>query len=116
MMNKSNITSQNLIDDASAYYVNLKNTGAWKVELSKNSQLIALTTQNSDLENILSKLSTNSGSSKQNEEAPACGNNKYVFELWHLNMVDNKIEHNMVERNGKTWYWCNDHHYNNKVS
>jgi hypothetical protein len=45
MMNKSNTTSQILIDDASAYYVNLKNTGAWKVELSKNLQFIALTTQ-----------------------------------------------------------------------
>jgi hypothetical protein len=31
MMNKSNIMSQTLINDASAYYVNLKNTGAWKV-------------------------------------------------------------------------------------
>jgi hypothetical protein len=28
--------------------------------------------------------------------------------------VDNKAEHNMIERDGKTWYWCNDHTYNYK--
>ncbi len=96
MMNKSNVTSQILIDNASAYYVNLKNTGAWKVELSKKLQLIALTTQISELESRISKLSINSGSSKQNEEAPAHDSNKYIFELWRLNKVDNKAEHNMI--------------------
>jgi hypothetical protein len=106
--------SQTLINDASAYYVNLKNTGAWKAVLSKNLQLIALTMQISELESKISKLSTNSGSSKQNKEAPARGNNNYVFEQWHLNKVDNKAEHNMVKRDGKAWYWCNDHCYNNK--
>ncbi len=101
-MNKSNVTSQILIDEASAYYINLKNTGAWKVELSKNLQLIALTTQISELESKISKLSTDSGSSKQNEKAPARGNNNYTIELWHLEKVDNKATHNMIERNGKT--------------
>jgi hypothetical protein len=114
MMNKSNVMSQILTDEAFAYYVNLKNTGAWKVELSKNLQLIALTTQISELESKISKLSTNSGSSKQNEEAPACDNNNYTFELWRLEKVDNKAKHNMIECNGKTWYWCNNHCYNNK--
>ncbi len=114
MMNKSNISSQGLIDDASTYYVNLKNLGAWKVNLSKNLQLIALTTQISELENKVSKLSTDSGYSKQNEEAPVCGNNKYISKLWRLNKVDNKAEHSMIECNGKTWYCCNNHRYNNK--
>ena len=58
MMNKSRVTSQSLIDDASAYFVNLKNTGAWKTELSRNSQIIALTTQLSELKTKFSKLST----------------------------------------------------------
>ena len=114
MMNKSNVMSQILINNASAYYVNLKNTAAWKVELSKNLQLIALTTQISELESKISKLSINSGSSKQNEEAPARDSNKYIFKLWHLNKVDNKAAHNMIEHDEKTWYWCNDHCYNNK--
>ncbi len=65
MMNKSNVTSQILINNASAYYVNLKNTGAWKVELSKNLKLIVLTNQISELESKISKLSINSGSTKQ---------------------------------------------------
>jgi hypothetical protein len=30
MMNKAKITSASLMDDASAYFVNLKNTGNWK--------------------------------------------------------------------------------------
>ncbi len=59
-------------------------------------------------------MSINSRSSKQNEEAPARDSNKYIFKLWHLNKVDNKAEHNMIEHDGKTWYWCNNHHYNNK--
>ncbi len=82
-MNKSFISSQDLIDDASAYYANFKNTGAWKIELSKNSQIIALTTQLSELKTKIAKISTNKGSNfKQDEEAPACGNSKYIFELW----------------------------------
>jgi hypothetical protein len=62
-------------------------------------QIIALTTQISELKNNFSKLSSNSGSSKQNEEAPACGNNKYIFKLWCLDKVDNKAKHNMIECN-----------------
>jgi hypothetical protein len=31
LMNKSPVTSQELMDDASAYFINLKNTGAWKI-------------------------------------------------------------------------------------
>jgi hypothetical protein len=63
-MNNSNISSQGLINDASAYYITLRNLDAWKVELSQNLQLIALITQISKLKNKLSKLSTNSSSSK----------------------------------------------------
>jgi hypothetical protein len=40
MMNKSNISSQGLIDDAFAYHINLKNLGAWKAELFKARGLL----------------------------------------------------------------------------
>ncbi len=30
----------------------------------------------------------------------------YTFKLWRLEKVDNKAEHSMIERDGKTWYWC----------
>jgi len=37
------------MDDASAYIINPKNTGAWKIEISRNSQIIALATQLTEL-------------------------------------------------------------------
>ena len=114
MMNKSRVTSQSLIDDASAYFVNLKNTGAWKTELSRNSQIIALTTQLSELKTEFSKLSTSKAPAKQDEIVPTSGKPKYVFELWRVDKVDNKLEHSMIERDGKTWYWCDKHKYNGK--
>ena len=112
-MNKAHITSQTLIDDASAYYVNLKNTGAWRIELSGNTQIIALTTQLSELKTEMTKLSAAKIPLKQNENTPPPGG-KYVFEFWRLKKIDNKAEHSMVERDGKTWYWCNQHTFNNK--
>jgi len=42
-MNKSIVTLQELMDDVAPYYINLKNTGAWKMEMSRNSQIFALT-------------------------------------------------------------------------
>jgi hypothetical protein len=115
MMNKEQVTSRSLMDDAAAYYVNLKNTGSWKTEMSRNSQLIALTTQLTELKTEMGKLSSAKAATRVDESKPAGGNNpKYVFELWRLEKVDNKVEHNMVERDGKTWYWCDQHKYNNK--
>jgi hypothetical protein len=53
-MNKSPVTLQELMDDASACFIlNLKNTGAWKIEISRNSQIIALTTQLTELKTSL---------------------------------------------------------------
>ena len=115
MMNKEQVTSRSLMDDAAAYYVNLKNTGSWKTEMSRNSQLIALTTQLTELKTEMGKLSSNKAAPKVDESKPAGGKiPSYVFELWRLEKVDNKVEHNMVERDGKTWYWCDKHKYNNK--
>ena len=114
LMNKSVVTSQELMDDAAAYFINLKNTGSWKMELSRNSQIVALTTQLTELKTEMSKLSASKGTPKLDEGKPAGGSTKYVFELWRLEKVDNKAEHNMVERDGKTWYWCDKHRYNNK--
>jgi hypothetical protein len=102
-----------LINNASAYYVNLKNTGAWKTKLSHNTQIIALTTQLSELKTEITKLSASKDPPKQNENLPPSGN-KYVFELWRLEKVDKKAEHNMIKQDGKTWYWCDQHKYNNK--
>jgi hypothetical protein len=83
------------------------------IELSRNTQIIALTTQLSELKTEITKLSASKAPPKQNENLPPSGN-KYVFELWHLEKVDNKVEHNMIKQDGKTWYWCDQHKANNK--
>jgi hypothetical protein len=108
------------MDDAVAYFVNLKNTRNWKTEIAMNTQFIALTTQISMLESKVSKLSTDRNLNGQaatpssGTGASAFNSDKCIFELWCLEKVDNKAEHSMTERDGKTWYWCNNHTYNNK--
>jgi hypothetical protein len=114
LMNKSKITSQELMDDASAYYINLKNTGTWKIEISRSSQIIALTTQLTELKTEFAASKASKSTPKLDDGKPAGGPAKYVFEVWRLEKIDNKVEHNMVERDGKTWYWCDKHKYNNK--
>jgi hypothetical protein len=69
-MNKLVVTSQELIDDASAYFINLKNTGAWKIEMSRNSQIIALTTQLTELKAEMGKLSASKGTPKLDHGNP----------------------------------------------
>jgi hypothetical protein len=79
--------------------------------------------QISELESKVSKLSTDrtltgqsvtpSGSSG-GTGARVFNTDKYIFELWSLKKVDSKDEHNMFEWDGKFWYWCNNHTYNNK--
>jgi hypothetical protein len=120
-MNKAKITSDSLIDDASAYFVNLKNTGNWKTEISRNTQIIALTTQISALETKVSKLShvkaPTGHSATPGGGTGTAGNARtgnYTFKLWRLKKVDSKAEHSMIKRDGKTWYWCDNHTYNNK--
>ncbi len=122
MMNKAKIMLQSLMDNAAVYYINLKNTGQWKTEISRNTQMIALTTQITELETKVSKLLTIRAPTGQS--APSSGGTRtnggtgtnpvYTFELWHLKKVDNKAKHSMIERDGKTWYWCDEHQYNNK--
>ena len=120
MMNKAKITSNSLMDDAATYFVNLKNTGNWKTDIARNTQIIALTMQISALESKVSKLSTDRTSNGQSATssggtgASAFNSDTFIFELWYLEKVDNKAEHNMIERDGKTWYWSNNYMYNNK--
>jgi hypothetical protein len=84
------------------------------MEMSRNSQIIALTTQLTELKTEIGKLSPSKGTPKLNEGKPTGGPAKYILELWRLEKVEDKVEHNMIERDGNTWYWCNKHKYNNK--
>jgi hypothetical protein len=101
MMNKAKITSVSLMGDASAYLVNLKNTGNWKKEISRNTQIIALT-QITVLETKVTKLSSDKaptghpatpGGATKTPGGAGAGN--YTFELWCLEKVDSKAEHSM---------------------
>jgi hypothetical protein len=114
LMNKSVVTSQELMDDAGAYYINLKNTGAWKIEMSRNSQIIALTTQLTELKTEFAASKASKDTPKLDDGKPPGDKVKYTFNLWHLKKIDNKTEHNMVERDGIPWYWCEKHKFNNK--
>jgi len=80
-----------------------------------------LTTQITALETKVTKLSTAktpTGHSTTPGGATGtpggAGTGNYTFELWRLEKVDSKAEHSMIERDGKTWYWCDNHTYNNK--
>ncbi len=101
MMKKAKITSNLLMDDAAAYFVNLKNTSNWKTEITRNTQIIAMTMQISELESKVFKLSTDSTSNGQSLTtrggigASAFNSDKYIFELWCLEKVDNKAECNV---------------------
>jgi YHS domain-containing protein len=48
-MSKEIVTSQSLMDDASTYYTNMVASGDWKSEVNKHAQIIALTTQLTEL-------------------------------------------------------------------
>jgi hypothetical protein len=56
LMNCENYTSAGLMCEASLYYLNLKFSGTWKMEINKHQQIIALTTQLSDMKSEILKL------------------------------------------------------------
>jgi hypothetical protein len=53
-MDKEIVTPQLLIDEARTYFTNLVASGSWKAKASKHAQIIALTTQISELKNKIS--------------------------------------------------------------
>jgi hypothetical protein len=78
-------------------------------------QIIALTTQISELKNEFSKVKIVSKSYKKTL-TPGTDNSSNTkpwgnFELWRLTKVNNGAEFNMVEKDGKKLYWCNQHQY-----
>ena len=48
-MDKEIVSSQSLMDDASTYYANMVASGSWKSKVNKHAQIIALTTQITEL-------------------------------------------------------------------
>ena len=72
------------------------------MEISRNTQNIALTTQISKLKAKVSKHShvkAPAGHSTMPLGTPgSAGSGNYSFELWHLKEVDSKAKHSMIER------------------
>ena len=110
-MDKEIVTPQSLMDDAGTYYTNLVGSGSWRLESSKHAQIIALTTQLSELKTELQALSKNNKTKDSDDKTPS-GEKKYGnFEAWRLTKVNNNVEFNMIEKNGKKFYWCDQHQY-----
>jgi hypothetical protein len=110
-MDKEIVTSQSLMDDASTYYTNMVAFGDWKSEVSKHSQIIALTTQITKLKKEFNevKAAKNIIPTPSGSTPTVSGSNK--FEQWRLEKVGNKEEFNMAVRDGKTYYWCDKHKF-----
>jgi hypothetical protein len=101
-MNKKIVTSQTLMDDASTYYPNKVASGDWKTEVNKHTQIIALTTQISELKKEFHQTKASNNTFTPASASSGAGSNK--FQQWHLKKVDNKEEFVMIVKDGKTYY------------
>ena len=108
-MNKEIVTSQSLMDDASRYYTNMVASGSWKSEVNKHAQIIALTTQITELKKEFNKTKAAKNAITPTPTLSGPGSNK--FKMWRIEKVDNKEVFNMVVKDEKTYYWCHKHKY-----
>jgi hypothetical protein len=110
-MDKEIVTSQSLMDDASTYYTNMVASGDWKSEVSKHSQIIALTTQIMELKKEFNEVKAAKNIIPTPSGSTPTGSGSNKFEQWRLEKVDNKEEFNMIVKDGKTYYWCDKHKF-----
>jgi hypothetical protein len=68
-----------------------------------------LTTQISELKKEFNQAKALNNTFIQASASSGAGSNK--LEQLHLEKVDNKEEFNMIVKDGKTYYWCNQHKY-----
>jgi hypothetical protein len=108
-MDKEIVTFQSLMDDASTYYTNMVASGNWMTEVNKHTQIIALTTQISELRKEFHQAKALNNTFTPASASSGASSNK--FEQWRLEKADNKEECNMIVKGGKTYYWCNQHKY-----
>ncbi len=119
-MNCKNYTSAGLMHKAYLYYFNLKFSSTWKMEINKHQQIIALTTQLSDMKSEILKITNaskgggNSGGTSRDTLLVKTSDESQ--QKWRLEKIPSFAEHNMVEHKGQKWYWCKDgHSFQNKV-
>jgi hypothetical protein len=114
LMGMTIMDSTTLMDEATLFYTNLKEAGNWKPEHGEKEQIIAIALS-THLKQLTEQLnSMKAGKSTGSTEVKKEPSNNGRFEEWRLIKVDNKAEHNMIEHNGKKWYWCDKHYRNNK--
>jgi hypothetical protein len=113
-MDKEIVTSQSLMDDASTYYTNLVASGNWKSEVSKHAQIIALMTQISELKQAVSQVMASTNTFTPTPALSSPGPSK--FEEWCLVKVDNMEEFNMIVKDGRNYYWCDQHKYTSSAT
>jgi hypothetical protein len=106
-MDKENVTSQSLMADASFYYTNLVASGDWKLEINKQAQIIALTTQILEFKSEISQVKTSTKPSSDTGKV-LCNKNDN-FQRWCLTKIDIGNKLNMVDKDGTKYYWCDKH-------
>ena len=92
-------------------YTNMTQDGTWQRELSETSQIIALTTQITEMEKRFeqsTKAFATSTDVATKKAAPKSG--AYTVEPWRL---EHKGETTLHE--GSTWSWCKGDHWSNMV-
>ena len=83
----------------------------WKSEVSKHSQIIALTTQITELKKEFNKVKAAKNIIPTPSGSTPTGSGSNKFEQWRLEKVENKEEFNMIVKDGKTYYWCDKHKF-----
>ena len=85
-MDKERVTSQSLMEDAGSYYTNMVASGDWKLEVGKNAQIIALTTQISELKTAFNQIKVDKSTKPHGDDTPKqLHNPKDSFQMWCLN-------------------------------
>ena len=105
------ILSETLIDDASLRYTNMERRSLWKPALSKKSQIITLTSEVSEL-----KKKINNYRPSGPTPTPGTATNRGGPEPWQLTKVENGKEFCEIEKDGKTWWFCPEHSWNDVKS
>ena len=119
MMGSSQLTPVELMNKSELLYTNLEKSGQWKREHSRNDQILTLTTKVNELQVKLVNLTEHNKKLEADAARPSPsgnpGNAGKVSAInsdmkWRLQKVENGNLHCSIEKDGKTWYWCEDGH------
>jgi hypothetical protein len=108
-MDKEIVISQSLVDDSSTCHTNLVVSGNWKTEVSNHAQIIALTTQILEFKKEGSQIKASANTFTPAPALSGTGSNQ--LEQWRIEKVDNKEEFINIMKDGKNYYWCDQHKY-----